>query len=63
MFLVPTSMSDAYRRKDWEELERRGIFSCLECGCCAYTCPAFRPLVQNFRLAKAELRNKKKEVR
>ena len=63
MFLVPTSMSDAYRRKDWEELERRHIFSCLECGCCAYACPAFRPLVQNFRLAKAELRKKKKEVR
>jgi len=25
---------------------------CIECGCCAYTCPAVLPLVQNMKLAK-----------
>jgi Na+-translocating ferredoxin:NAD+ oxidoreductase subunit C len=30
-----------------------GVFDCFECGCCAYTCPAKRPLVQFIRLAKA----------
>lgn len=29
-----------------------GIFECFECGCCAYVCPAKRPLVQFIRLAK-----------
>lgn len=29
---------------------------CMECGCCSYVCPAKRPLVQNNRLGKAEVR-------
>ncbi|OGQ96580.1 MAG: electron transporter [Deltaproteobacteria bacterium RIFOXYD12_FULL_57_12] len=29
-----------------------GVFECFECGCCAYVCPAKRPLVQFMRLAK-----------
>jgi electron transport complex protein RnfC len=29
-----------------------GTFECFECGCCAYVCPAKRPLVQFIRLAK-----------
>ena len=28
----------------------------MECGCCAYICPARRPLVQVNKLAKIELR-------
>jgi len=27
----------------------------MECGCCAYICPAHRPLVQTNKLAKAKL--------
>lgn len=33
-----------------------GVFECVECGCCAYVCPAKRPLVQFCRLAKAKAR-------
>ncbi len=29
-----------------------GPLECFECGCCAYVCPAKRPLVQFIRLAK-----------
>jgi electron transport complex protein RnfC len=29
---------------------------CIECGSCSYACPSNRPLVENNRLAKAELR-------
>lgn len=29
-----------------------GPLECFECGCCAYVCPAKRPLVQLIRLAK-----------
>ncbi len=29
----------------------------MECGCCAYVCPAHRPLVQVNKLAKVSLRD------
>ncbi len=35
-----------------DETSQFGVFECFECGCCAYTCPAKRPLVQFIRLAK-----------
>ncbi|MEW6594233.1 MAG: electron transport complex subunit RsxC [Thermodesulfobacteriota bacterium] len=35
-----------------EDTGRFGVFECFECGCCAYVCPAKRPLVQFIRLAK-----------
>ncbi|MBN2123571.1 MAG: electron transport complex subunit RsxC [Deltaproteobacteria bacterium] len=31
-----------------------GVFECFECGCCAFVCPAKRPLVQFIRLAKTK---------
>lgn len=34
-----------------------GVFECFECGCCAYVCPAKRPLVQFIRLAKMKAKN------
>ena len=40
---------------------RRGkdtnIMDCIECGSCAYTCPASVPLVLGFRVAKQQIRN------
>jgi electron transport complex protein RnfC len=35
-----------------------GVFDCFECGCCAYTCPSKRPLVQFVRLAKAAIKRR-----
>jgi electron transport complex protein RnfC len=35
-----------------EETSQFGAFECFECGCCAFVCPAKRPLVQFIRLAK-----------
>ena len=39
-----------------EETAQFGVFECFECGCCAYVCPAKRPLVQFIRLAKAKIK-------
>ena len=39
-----------------ERLEAAKITLCMECGCCSFVCPALRPLVQNNRLSKAEVR-------
>jgi electron transport complex protein RnfC len=35
-----------------QDTSQFGVFECFECGCCAYVCPAKRPLVQFIRLAK-----------
>ena len=34
-----------------------GIEVCMECGTCAFTCPAHIPLVQYLRLGKKNVRN------
>jgi electron transport complex protein RnfC len=35
-----------------EDTSQFGLFECFECGCCAYVCPAKRPLVQFIRIGK-----------
>ncbi|PLX51233.1 MAG: electron transport complex subunit RsxC [Desulfobulbaceae bacterium] len=35
-----------------QDTKQFGVFECFECGCCAFVCPAKRPLVQFIRLAK-----------
>ncbi len=40
-----------------EDTKQFGVFECFECGCCAYVCPAKRPLVQFIRLAKMKAAN------
>ena len=40
-----------------ERLEIAKVNLCIECGCCSFVCPAKRPLVENNRLAKADLRD------
>ena len=57
--LNPAYIGKAYQNKDVESLERLNVNLCMECGCCAYVCPAHRDLVQNNRLAKDMLRKAK----
>lgn len=52
MSLVPTRIEKYAVLKDSEELKKLGISVCMECGSCAYSCPAGKPLVQYMRLAK-----------
>ncbi len=39
---------------DLERLEQEKIMDCIECGCCMYTCPANRPLLDYIRLGKGK---------
>ena len=59
--LDPTAFSAALAYRDQPTriklLQDAHIGLCMECGCCSYVCPAKRPLVQNNRLGKAEVRN------
>jgi len=56
MDLMPMYI-DAYAlRGDYKNAEKYGAMNCIECGCCAYSCPAKRPIVQSVRLAKRMIR-------
>ncbi|MDR2665395.1 MAG: electron transport complex subunit RsxC [Oscillospiraceae bacterium] len=55
MGLMPLNIERAYHMKRPEMLEAYKAHLCMECGCCAYSCPAKRMLVQYIKLAKAML--------
>ena len=56
MSLVPTQIEKYAVSEDSEALKKLGISVCMECGSCAYSCPAGKPLVQYMRLAKEVVR-------
>ena len=53
MDLVPCTLEKLISRGRFDEAA--DAMDCVECGCCAYTCPAKRRLVHRFRLAKWEI--------
>ena len=55
--LDPREIALAYKKNAPDDLEKLHVDLCMECGCCAYICPAHRPLVQTNKLSKAVLRN------
>lgn len=57
MHLMPLKLYSAERRNDLSALKAHNIMDCVECGCCAYTCPACIPLVQSIRTGKQKLKN------
>ena len=60
--LSPQLMQVAAQRKNYERYEHRlyGL-ECIACGCCTYICPAKRPLMQLFKVTKAEIMAAKKK--
>lgn len=52
MGLEPKEIAIHIEAGKGEDTMQFGVFECFECGCCAYVCPAKRPLVQFIRLAK-----------
>jgi electron transport complex protein RnfC len=61
MNLQPGSLSAAIESEKFEVAAKNNVMDCVECGSCAYICPSLRPLVQHFRRAKAEIRNRAKK--
>jgi electron transport complex protein RnfC len=63
--LNPTAFAKAMRIADSAERAQRLIDEkvnlCIECGSCSYVCPSARPLVENNRLGKADVRNAPKK--
>ena len=64
MGLEPYLLATVSSKKMWDRAEAEGITSCIECGSCQYTCPSYRPLLDNIRNGKqtvmAIIRGRKK---
>jgi electron transport complex protein RnfC len=60
MGLNPTAFVKAMKIEDKNEraamLQSENVLSCIDCGSCSYACPSRRPLVENNKLAKNDLR-------
>ena len=52
----PPALAKALDEHNIAAMKKYGGIACMECGCCSYVCPANRPLVQNHKLIKTELR-------
>ncbi|MDR2924951.1 MAG: electron transport complex subunit RsxC [Azoarcus sp.] len=59
--LQPFELYWASRAKNLDDAKRHHLFTCMECGCCAYVCPSHIPLVDYFRFAKSEIRARDEE--
>lgn len=54
VFLEPYHIAQLVKVGRWEAVDDYHIMNCMECGCCAYVCPANIPLVQYIKLGKAK---------
>ena len=61
MGLAPVQISEALEKHDIAQMTKLQTALCIECGTCSFVCPAKRPITQEMRLAKAELRNAAKK--
>ena len=57
--LSPADILLAYKKNDVELLKKLSVETCMLCGCCSFSCPANRPLVQTNNLAKQLLKETK----
>ena len=57
MRLMPVLMYRSLGTNDVDEMKNMNLMDCIECGCCAYNCPAGIPLVQTFRTGKLKIRS------
>ncbi|MDP4537739.1 electron transport complex subunit RsxC [Alkalimonas collagenimarina] len=60
--LLPQQLLWYSKAKDSAKLEEYNLFDCIECGACAYVCPSEIPLVQYYRVAKADSRQQQREA-
>lgn len=59
MRLMPSRLEKLARAGKYEEAEKIAGMDCVECGTCAYVCPAARPLVQIVRYLKSRINENK----
>ena len=55
MGLEPYLLAKQAERGMWDDMEKNAVMDCIECGCCLYTCPSYRPLLDYVRMGKAKV--------
>lgn len=55
MGLEPYLLSKAITIGNYELAEEERIYDCIECGCCTFSCPAHRPLLDYLHVGKARV--------
>ncbi len=61
MGLMPTEIYKFVKNRRFKTAKEFGALDCIECGCCAYSCPARIPLVHYIKYGKAEIRRTEKK--
>lgn len=57
IFLNPSKLGILAKYQAYERMASEyHLMDCFECGCCSYVCPSHIPLVQQFRIAKTQMR-------
>lgn len=63
MGLEPYLLGTLSQKNMFDELEKHYVYDCIECGCCTFTCPCNRPLLDYIHQGKANvmmiMKNKK----
>jgi len=57
--LTPTEIAKNVKKGYWDKVEEQYVSDCMECGACAYICPARIPLVQYIKEGKFAVSKKK----
>ena len=60
--LMPSYLATFAKKGDLGMCERYDVFSCVECGCCTYICPAGTPIVQHIRTAKGRILERRRKA-
>ena len=55
MGLEPYLLARQSELQMWDRVEAHNVMDCIECGCCTFTCPSHRPLLDYIRLGKAKV--------
>lgn len=53
MGLEPYLLSKLSYLERWDDMEKHNVMDCIDCGCCQFTCPSYRPLLDYIRAGKA----------
>jgi electron transport complex protein RnfC len=59
MGLEPYLLSALAEKRDFERMEEANIPDCIECGSCQFVCPSCRPLLDDIRLGKEIVRQRR----
>ena len=63
MTLNPLMIMRSLKEGNVDRAKKFGLMDCIECGCCAFVCPAHIRIVQRLRLGKGIVRTKMAQER